>query len=224
MLSYLRNLFSGTSKQLPENTPSTMKFLIVGLGNPGDKYVETRHNIGFKVVEELAEEWENVSHGQLAKLKHRGKQVLLLKPDTFMNLSGKAVRYWLQKENIPKENLLVVVDDLHLDFGQLRLRGKGADAGHNGLKSIDQLNGGNNYARLRCGIGRDFHPGEQVKYVLGDWPEEDRGGLKEMIATSAEMVLSFCGHGLQNTMSKYNNGSKKAKKPKKDAAAPPDPE
>lgn len=221
MLSYLRKLLSGKSKQPTDKTPPEMKFLITGLGNPGDKYTETRHNVGFKVLEALSDEWENVSHGQMAKVKHRGKQVLLLKPDTFMNLSGKAVRYWLHKENIPKENLLVVVDDLHLDFGQLRLRGKGADAGHNGLKSIDQLNGGNNYARLRCGIGKDFHPGEQVNYVLGEWPEENREGLKEMIKTSGEMVLSFCGHGLQNTMSKFNNGTKKAKKPKKEVAGPP---
>ncbi|WP_082921888.1 aminoacyl-tRNA hydrolase [Lewinella sp. 4G2] len=195
-----------------------MKFLIVGLGNPGAKYEETRHNIGFKVLDALAEEWSDVSHGKMARIKHRGKQVLLLKPDTFMNLSGKAVRYWLQKENIPKENLLVVVDDLHLDFAQLRLRGKGADAGHNGLKSIDQLNGGNNYARLRCGIGRDFHPGEQVKYVLGEWTTKEREGLSDLIKTAGETVLSFCGHGLQNTMNKFNNGGKKKKKAKQ---APP---
>ncbi|WP_168038455.1 aminoacyl-tRNA hydrolase [Neolewinella antarctica] len=191
-----------------------MKFLVVGLGNPGDKYAETRHNIGFKVIESLAGDWQNVSHGQLARIKHRGKQVLLLKPDTFMNLSGKAVRYWLQKEGIPKENLLVVVDDLHLDFANIRLRGKGADAGHNGLKSIDQLNDGNKYARLRCGIGRDFHPGEQANYVLSEWTETERKGLPDLVKTAGEMVLSFCGHGLQNTMSKFNNKPKKEKEAK----------
>ena len=194
-----------------------MKFLIVGLGNPGPKYENTRHNIGFRVVEQLAEakgeDWQNVSHGHLARLKHRGKQVLLLKPDTFMNLSGKAVRYWLQAEKIPKQNLLVVVDDLHLDFGELRLRGKGSDAGHNGLKSIDQLTGGNNYARLRFGIGRDFHPGQQADYVLSEWKAAEREALPQAIGTAAEMSLSFCGHGLQNTMNKYNKkaGKKKAK-------------
>ncbi len=182
-----------------------MKFLIVGLGNPGAEYTDTRHNIGFKVVESLAEDWESVSYGKLARVRHRGKQVLLLKPDTFMNLSGKAVRYWLQKENIPKENLLVVVDDLHLDFGTLRLRGKGSDAGHNGLKSIDQLNEGNNYARLRCGIGRDFHPGQQVNYVLGEWPEEQRQELPDFLKQAGKAALSFCAHGLQNTMSAFNN-------------------
>ncbi|MEM9928509.1 MAG: aminoacyl-tRNA hydrolase [Bacteroidota bacterium] len=188
-----------------------MKFLIVGLGNPGPKYENTRHNIGFKVLDSLSEDWKNESHGSLARIKHRGKQLILLKPDTYMNLSGKAVRYWLQKEKIPKQNLLVVVDDLHLDFAVLRLRGKGSDAGHNGLKSIDQLTGGNNYARLRCGIGRDFHPGQQANYVLGEWNETERPGLPAMIKTSAEMALSFCAHGLQNTMNKYNGGGKKAR-------------
>ena len=213
MLSFLRKLFSSSRSPAPDNTPPEMKFLIVGLGNPGDKYVETRHNVGFKVLEHLSDDWGSVSHGHLAKLRHRGKQVFLLKPDTFMNLSGKAVRYWLQKENIPKEHLLVVVDDLHLEFAQLRLRGKGSDAGHNGLKSIDQLTGGNNYARLRCGIGRDFHPGGQVDYVLGEWPIDQRQGLPNLIETAGKIVLSFCAHGLQNTMSKYNNtGKKKGKK------------
>ena len=195
-----------------------MKFLLVGLGNPGPKYENTRHNIGFRVVEELAEDWEPCSHGQMARIKHRGKQLFLLKPDTFMNLSGKAVRYWLQAEKIPKENLLVVVDDLHLDFADLRLRGKGSDAGHNGLKSIDQLTGGNNYARLRCGIGRDFHPGQQADYVLGEWKAEEREKLPELIKKAAEISLSFCAHGLANTMNKYNKSGKKkqAKKPKQD--------
>ena len=200
MLQFLRRLFGPT----PEPIDPAMKFLIVGLGNPGPKYENTRHNIGFRVIEELSEDWSSCSHGHMARIKHRGKQLLLLKPDTFMNLSGKAVRYWMQKEKIPKQNVLVVVDDLHLDFGALRLRGKGSDAGHNGLKSIDQLTGGNNYARLRCGIGRDFHPGQQADYVLGEWKPAEREGLPTLIKTAAEMVLSFAGHGLQNTMNKYN--------------------
>ena len=136
-----------------------MKFLISGLGNPGPKYADTRHNVGFRVVEQLSDEWESVTHGNLARIKHRGKQITLLKPNTYMNLSGKAVRYWLQAENVAKENLLVVMDDLHLDFGRLRLRGKGSDAGHNGLKDIDRLTGGNNYARLRGGYRQGFSPG-----------------------------------------------------------------
>lgn len=182
-----------------------MKYLITGLGNPGPEYENTRHNIGFRVVEDLTDDWSAVSHGWMARIRHRGRQVLLLKPDSFMNLSGRAVRYWLQKESIPKERLLVVVDDLHLDFGRLRLRGKGSDAGHNGLKSIDQLTGGNNYARLRVGIGKDFHPGGQVDYVLGEWNEEERAGLSDVVESAAEACLSFCGHGLQNTMNAYNS-------------------
>lgn len=210
MLSFFRRLFGPAQ----ESIDPAMKFLIVGLGNPGPKYEDTRHNIGFRVVEHLSEDWSSCSHGHMAKVKHRGKQLFLLKPDTFMNLSGKAVRYWMQKEKIPKQNVLVVVDDLHLDFGALRLRGKGSDAGHNGLKSIDQLTGGNNYARLRCGIGRDFFPGQQADYVLGEWKSAEREGLPAMIKTAGEMVLSFAGHGLQNTMNKFNQSGKKKKEKK----------
>ncbi|MEM9835905.1 MAG: aminoacyl-tRNA hydrolase [Bacteroidota bacterium] len=184
-----------------------MKFLIVGLGNPGPKYEDTRHNIGFKVVDKMAgeTEWEAVSHGAMARVKHRGKQLLLLKPDTYMNLSGKAVRYWLQKEKIDKKNLLVIMDDLHLDYARIRLRGKGSDAGHNGLKSIDNLTGGNNYARLRCGIGHDFHPGQQANYVLSEWGAEELAELKAFVDRCAEAAFSFCAHGLSNTMNKFNN-------------------
>ncbi|WP_245557457.1 aminoacyl-tRNA hydrolase [Neolewinella persica] len=222
MLKLLRRLFGANDRPAPEPIDPTMKFLIVGLGNPGPKYENTRHNVGFRVLEHLSEDFRPCSHGHMARIKHRGKQVLLLKPDTFMNLSGKAVRYWMQAEKIPKENVLVVVDDLHLDFAQLRLRGKGSDAGHNGLKSIDQLTGGNNYARLRCGIGKDFHPGQQADYVLGEWNATERKGLPELIETAAKMSLSFCGHGLQNTMSKFNQGkAKKEKKGKKDEEKKP---
>lgn len=181
-----------------------MKFLLVGLGNPGPEYAATRHNVGFRVLDHLSEDWTADNHGQLARIKHRGKQITLLKPTTFMNLSGKAVRYWLQKEGIPKQNLLVILDDLHLDFGRLRLRGKGSDAGHNGLRDIDRTTGGNNYARLRIGIGSDFHPGQQADYVLSEWTAEERAGLPEVLETAAAAALSFCGHGLSNTMNKYN--------------------
>lgn len=214
MLNFFRNLFAKNSASDQPTIDPAMKFLIVGLGNPGPKYENTRHNIGFRVLEHLSEDWSSCSHGHMARLKHRGKQLFLLKPDTFMNLSGKAVRYWMQKENIAKENVLVVVDDLHLDFADLRLRGKGSDAGHNGLKSIDQLTGGNNYARLRCGIGRDFHPGQQADYVLGEWTTDERKGLPDLIKKAGETVLSFAGHGLQNTMSKFNQTGKKKPKPK----------
>ena len=187
--------------------------LVFGLGNPGPKYENTRHNIGFDVLDFLAKEFKvtfkNDSLGDIAEFKHKGRTFVLLKPSTYMNLSGKAVRYWMQKENIAKENLLVVVDDLHLEFAALRLRGKGSDAGHNGLKSIDQLTGGNNYARLRFGIGRDFHPGQQADYVLSEWKSEEVEKLPAAIKAAGEMVLSFCGHGLQNTMNKFNEGKKK---------------
>ncbi len=181
-----------------------MKFLIVGLGNPGAKYEDTRHNIGFRVLEQLSDRWEEQGNAEFSRIRHRGKQITLIKPTTFMNLSGKAVRYWLAKENIPKENMLVVVDDLHLDFARIRLRGKGSDAGHNGLKDIDKMTGGNNYARLRLGIGSDFHPGQQADYVLSEWTAEERAGLPELLKTAAEACLGFCGHGLSNTMNKYN--------------------
>lgn len=211
MLNLLRRLFGKPTPPAEEPIDPAMKFLIVGLGNPGPKYENTRHNIGFRVVEHLSEDFKPCSHGHMATVKHRGKQILLLKPDTYMNLSGKAVRFWLQAEKIPKENLLVVMDDLHLDFAQLRLRGKGSDAGHNGLKSIDQLTGGNNYARLRCGIGRDFHPGQQADYVLGEWNSTERPGLPALIETAADMALSFCAHGLQNTMNAFNKAKAKPK-------------
>lgn len=206
MFTRLRRLFYSKRRSEADTIDPAMKFLIVGLGNPGPKYEDTRHNIGFRVVEKMAgdAEWDAVSHGQLAKVKHRGKQLFLLKPDTFMNLSGKAVRYWLQKEKIDKKNLLVVMDDLHLDFGRIRLRGKGSDAGHNGLKSIDNLTGGNNYARLRCGIGSNFHPGQQADYVLSEWTSEEWPGLPDFLTALAEAAFSFCAHGLSNTMNKFN--------------------
>lgn len=181
-----------------------MKYLIAGLGNPGPKYADTRHNVGFRVVEQLTGDWQSGTHGDIARIKHRGKQITLLRPNTYMNLSGKAVRYWLRAENVPKENLLVVMDDLHLDFGRLRLRGKGSDAGHNGLKDIDRLTGGNDYARLRVGIGSDFHPGQQADYVLSEWSADERIDLPELLKTASDACLSFCGHGLANTMSAFN--------------------
>ncbi|RMF02370.1 MAG: aminoacyl-tRNA hydrolase [Bacteroidetes bacterium] len=185
-----------------------MKYLIAGLGNIGSEYAGTRHNVGFEVVDELAKrqgaEWHTDNLGQVARFRHRGRTYVLLKPSTYMNRSGKAVRYWLQKENIPKENLLVVVDDLNLDFGQQRLRGKGSDGGHNGLKDIDQMTGGNNYARLRFGIGDNFTKGRQVDYVLGKWSEEELRELPELLRHAADACLSFGAIGLQHTMNQFN--------------------
>lgn len=191
-----------------EIEPDSMKYLIAGLGNMGAKYDNTRHNVGFEVVDYLAEKkgaaWKPEHLGDVARIKHRGRTYVLLKPSTFMNLSGKAVRYWLQKEKIDKENLLVIMDDLNLEFGQVRLRGKGNDGGHNGLKDIDRMTGGNNYARLRLGIGSEFSKGRQVDYVLGEWTAAERERLSDIIQHAADAALSFGAIGLAHTMSQYN--------------------
>lgn len=185
-----------------------MKYLIVGIGNIGAKYDDTRHNIGFEVVDYMAKQseasWKEVSHGSMTMVKHKGRQLYLLKPNTYVNLSGKAVRYWLQKEKIPMENLLVVVDDLNLDFGTIRLRGKGSDGGHNGIKDINSMLG-SKYARLRIGIGSDFRKGQQVDYVLGKWTDEERDGLKDILKKSGDIAKSFAAIGLAHTMSNFNN-------------------
>lgn len=194
--------------QPPEIEPDPMKYLIVGLGNIGAKYDGTRHNIGFDVVDHLAErkaaDWSTENLGQVATIKHRGRTFILLKPSTYMNLSGKAVRYWLQKEKIEKSNLLVILDDLNLPFGKQRLRGKGNDGGHNGLKDIDRVTGGNNYARLRFGIGNEFAKGKQVNFVLGEWSSEEQEQLSELINYAAETALSFGAIGLNYTMNQFN--------------------
>ncbi|MEM0992825.1 MAG: aminoacyl-tRNA hydrolase [Bacteroidota bacterium] len=185
-----------------------MKYLIVGLGNIGADYENTRHNIGFEVVDFLAKEaeaeWKVDNLGSIATIKHKGRTLLLLKPSTYMNRSGKAVRYWLQRHKIEKNNLLVIVDDLNLNFGAQRLRGKGSDGGHNGLKDIDAMNGGNQYARLRIGIGNSFSKGKQINFVLGKWSEEEQAQLPEIIAYAAETAKSFAAIGLNYTMSNRN--------------------
>ena len=185
-----------------------MKYLIAGLGNIGPEYHETRHNIGFMVVDALAEAsgvtFEDGRYGFTTNINIKGRQLLLLKPSTYMNLSGNAVRYWLQKENIPLENLLVVVDDLALPFGTLRLKGKGSDAGHNGLKHIAATLGTQDYARLRFGIGNGFPRGGQIDYVLGQFDDQERQLLPERIETAADIVKSFCLAGLDFTMNHYN--------------------
>lgn len=185
-----------------------MKFLIVGLGNKGEEYSETRHNIGFKVVERIAEilevPFKSANFGLLAEGKYKGKKVFVLKPDTYMNLSGNAVRFWMQKEHIPLENVMVVCDDLALPFGALRMRKKGSDAGHNGLKNIQEVLQTQDYARIRFGISADFSEGRQVDYVLGKWKEEELQILKERIETFANACLSFVFAGINNTMNAYN--------------------
>ncbi|MBP5134604.1 MAG: aminoacyl-tRNA hydrolase [Paludibacteraceae bacterium] len=186
-----------------------MKYLIVGLGNIGDEYAETRHNIGFKILDAFAEAsnilFTDARYGSVATCKLKGHVLTLLKPSTFMNLSGNAVRYWMQKENIPVENLLVLVDDLALPFGTIRMKGSGSAGGHNGLKNIEALIGTQKYARLRFGIGNEFARGQQVDYVLGEWSDEERQTLKERTAITTEAIKSFCLAGIQNTMNQFNN-------------------
>ncbi|WP_294239465.1 MULTISPECIES: aminoacyl-tRNA hydrolase [Chryseobacterium] len=185
-----------------------MKYLIVGLGNKGAEYENTRHNIGFKVADKIAETLEvsfnTTNFGWMADGKYKGRRVLVLKPDTYMNLSGNAVRYWMQKENIPLENVLIVTDDLALPFGTLRMKGKGSDAGHNGLKNINEVLQTQNYARLRFGISADFSEGRQVDYVLGTWNEEESEKLPERIDKFSKASLSFVFAGISNTMSAFN--------------------
>lgn len=186
-----------------------MKYLIVGLGNPGVEYRDTRHNIGFEVLDALAGASNTVfspnRYGDTALVKHKGRQLILLKPLTFMNLSGKAVRYWMEKEKIALENIFIVTDDLALPFGTIRIRKKGSDGGHNGLKSINELLGTNAYARLRFGIGNEYSQGRQVDYVLGEWGEEERSKLPERVKRCGEAILDLPFIGIDKVMNTYNN-------------------
>ncbi len=184
------------------------KFLIVGLGNIGAEYVNTRHNIGFKVLDFFAKQ-ENISFqtqklGEVAEYKVKGRTLILLKPNTYMNLSGKAVTYWMEKENIEKENVLVITDDLNLSFGSIRIKPKGSDGGHNGLKNIQLLLNSTEYPRFRFGISDAFKKGKQVDYVLGDWSLEEQMALPERLALSAGIITSFALAGLNNTMNEFN--------------------
>lgn len=185
-----------------------MKYLIVGLGNIGAEYQNTRHNIGFTILDAFAKAsnvfFEENRYGATAEIKVKGRILLLLKPNTYMNLSGHAVRYWMQKEKIPLENLLVVVDDLALPFGTIRLRSKGSDAGHNGLKNIQEVLGTSTYSRLRFGIGNDFYKGGQVEYVLGKWTPEQEQELPAKEELCGEIVKSFSFIGVERTMNQYN--------------------
>jgi len=203
MLAWIKNIF--TSNKI---VTDHMKFLIVGLGNIGSEYANTRHNIGFDVVDYLAKDagvsYSQNTHGDLAEIKHKGRTLILLKPSTYMNLSGKAVKYWMDKHKIQPENLLVIVDDLHLDLGKMRLRDKGSDGGHNGLKDIQDKFGHNNYVRLRMGIGKDFHPGQQVNYVLGKWKVHEKDDVEKMIIKAADAVKNFATIGLKLTMDNLN--------------------
>ena len=184
------------------------KFLIVGLGNIGDEYAHTRHNIGFEVLDFMAKEhdlkFKPDRLADVAELKHKGKQLILIKPTTYMNLSGKALNYWLQAEKIPLENCLVIVDELALPFGKIRLGPKGSDGGHNGLKNIQEILNTNNYARLRFGISNEFNKGSQVNYVLGKWSDEEKKTLHERVKIAADAVKAFTFIGLARCMNEFN--------------------
>lgn len=185
-----------------------MKYLIAGLGNIGPEYELTRHNIGFLILGQLADQqkvnFTTERLAQHAEFKHKGRTIHLIKPNTFMNLSGKAVTYWLNDLKVPKENLLVLVDDLALPFGSLRMRTKGSAAGHNGLKNIELLLGGQEYSRLRFGIGNAFGKGQQADFVLSNFDKEEFEKLPTVINQANDMVLSFCTQGPERTMSLFN--------------------
>ena len=185
-----------------------MKFLVVGLGNIGSEYDHTRHNIGFDVVDAIAHKfggnWEGVKHGSMCRVSHKGRQIILLKPNTYMNLSGKAVSYWMQAEKLKLENILVITDDLSLPVSRLRMRGKGSDGGHNGLKSIQASLSTVNYPRLRFGIGNDFPVGMQVNFVLGRWADEEVESVKKAIEKAVDGTLQFCTLGLGFAMNFTN--------------------
>lgn len=203
------NWFSSIFKEKKVEISDPMKkFLIVGLGNIGAEYVNTRHNIGFKVLDHFAKKegltFSTVKLGALAEFKIKGRTLLLLKPNTFMNLSGKAVKYWMEKENIPKENILVITDDLNLSFGTIRIKGKGTDGGHNGLKNIQLLLNSSEYPRYRFGISDEFKKGQQIDYVLGNWDDAEKAKLPERLEVASEIIQSFALAGLNTTMNTFN--------------------
>lgn len=217
MFDFLKKLFAtsnGNGKEGKQEQSETttnhqqMNFLIVGLGNIGSEYAQTRHNIGFRVLDALAKAsnlvFEDKRYGAVTTLKVKNQTLTLLKPSTYMNLSGNAVRYWMNEKKIPLENILVVVDDLSLPFGQLRMRPGGSEAGHNGLKHISSVLGTQQYARLRFGIGNDFPRGGQVDFVLGEFTEEDLKTMDERLELAGEMVKSFALSGIQFTMNHFN--------------------
>ena len=217
MFDFLKRLFAtsnGNGKEGKQEQSETeknhqqMNFLIVGLGNIGSEYAQTSHNIGFRVLDALAKAsnlvFEDKRYGAVTTLKVKNQTLTLLKPSTYMNLSGNAVRYWMNEKKIPLENILVVVDDLSLPFGQLRMRPGGSEAGHNGLKHISSVLGTQQYARLRFGIGNDFPRGGQVDFVLGEFTDEDLKTMDERLELAGEMVKSFALSGIQFTMNHFN--------------------
>ena len=207
MFHFLKAIFGGSTTILKEND-SMKKFLVVGLGNIGDEYKETRHNIGFKILDAFVKEadasFETAKLGSISILKIKGKSVLFLKPSTYMNLSGKAIKYWMEKEKIPMENLLVITDDLNLPFGTLRTKTKGSDGGHNGLKDTQNVLQTTSYNRFRFGVGANFGKGRQVDYVLGKWNEEEQKAMPERLEKAIATIRSFVLAGIKNTMNQFN--------------------
>jgi peptidyl-tRNA hydrolase, PTH1 family len=185
-----------------------MKYLLVGLGNIGPEYAMTRHNIGFMALDRLlssySKTWDLGRHAYHAELKHKGKTLILIKPTTYMNLSGKAVRHWMGEHKIPKENILVLSDDIALPFGKIRIKPKGSHGGHNGLRNIEELLGDANFARLRVGVGSDFGKGQQAEYVLANFPESEIVQLPEILDKIGDACLEFCAAGLNNAMNNFN--------------------
>lgn len=208
MFSIFKKLFSVKPERSITEEDSMKKILIVGLGNIGPKYANTRHNIGFKVVDFYAEKnslaWETAKLGDITSHKVKGRTFIFLKPSTYMNLSGKAVNYWLDKEKIPLENMLVITDDLNLAFGTIRIKTKGSDGGHNGLKDIQNTLQTTNYNRFRFGISDVFSKGRQVDYVLGEWEVDEEKQLPERLELSCDIIESFALAGMNITMNTYN--------------------
>lgn len=208
MLNFLRTIINSSKRSARVEIHTMKKYLIVGLGNIGADYANTRHNIGFKILDHLAKtedlNFETQKLGDLTIYKFKGRQFFLLKPSTYMNLSGKAILYWLNKENIPLENLLVITDDLNLPFGSIRLKTKGSDGGHNGLKDTQDKLQTSNYNRFRFGISDAFSTGRQIDYVLGEWTPEEDSKLGERLDKAIELIKSFGTAGVNNTMNNFN--------------------
>ncbi len=204
-MNWFLKLFASKEKEISD---PMKKFLIVGLGNIGAEYVNTRHNIGFKILDFFAKKesisFQTAKLGDIAEYKIKGRTLIFLKPNTYMNLSGKAVKYWMEKENISKENILVITDDLNLTFGSIRIKPRGSDGGHNGLKNIQSILNTVDYPRYRFGISDAFKKGKQVDYVLGEWSDEEKENLIERLEISSQIINSFALAGLNETMNQYN--------------------
>lgn len=209
ILSFLLPSSANTEEKTGHEEPATMKYLIVGLGNIGNEYDGTRHNVGFRVVDALAEAqgatFQDKRYGFICKTRVKNAELLLLKPSTYMNLSGNAVRYWMQQEKIAIENVLIIVDDLSLPVGAIRMKQNGSDAGHNGLKHIAQMLSTQNYNRLKFGIGNDFPRGGQVDFVLGKFSPEDNKAINEKVPVACDAIKAFALSGMQFAMCHYNN-------------------